>query len=166
MATQKPTLKCHECKEVFRREELIEYASPNAKTSFHYCPKCYEEKLARENFSQTVCKIFGLKAPGPRIWKERERLRDSYGYTDETIAECLKYVYEVCGAKKLTESLCLVTPTNVEKMMQRKRAQEFRKNLLDRAMETEFNYEFIDVRENDKEKEQKLNDLNTLAQMD
>lgn len=166
MATLRPTLKCHECKEVFRREEMIAYASPNSKTSFNYCPKCYEEKLARENFSRTVCRIFGLKAPGPRIWKERERLRDTYGYTDDTIVDCLEYVYEVNNTKKLAESLCLVTPTNVEKMMQRKRAQEFRKNLLNEAMKTEFKVVEINVRENDKEEQSDNYDLNALARED
>ena len=159
MANQKATLKCHGCKEVFRREELISYCSPNAKTSYNYCKKCYEEKLARERFSQTVCQIFGLKAPGPRIWKERERLKETFGYTDDTIVDCLKYIYEVNGAKKLAESLCLITPTNVEKMMQLKRSQEFKRSILNEAMNTTYKIEYIDVRENDGKKEVILDNL-------
>lgn len=158
----KSTLKCHECKEVFRREELISYCSPNAKTSFNYCPKCYEAKIARENFSNTVCKIFGLKAPGPRIWKERERIQQTYGYTDETICDCLRYVYEVNKAKKLSESLCLVTPTNVEKMTQLKRSQQYQRGLLNEAAKKEYKIEYIEVRENDSEKQVELNDLDEL----
>lgn len=156
----KSTLKCYGCKETFRREELLSYTPINAKISHNYCPKCYEEKLAREKFSQTVCKIFGLKAPGPRIWAERERLRNTYGYTDETICDCLQYVYEVNKTKKLSESLCLVTPTNVEKMMKMKRNQEFKKNAIDEAMRTEYNVKYIDVRENEDDEEIVLEDPN------
>lgn len=166
MAGLKSTLKCYGCKEVFRREELISYASPNAKTSNNYCPKCYAEKLAREKFSQTVCQIFGLKAPGPRIWAERERLRDTYGYTDDTICDCLKYIYEVNKTKKLSESLCLVTPTNVEKMMKMKRNQEFRKNVIDEAMHTKYNVKYIDVRENEGYQDNEQYNLDELLDLD
>lgn len=162
----KPTLTCHNCKEVFKREEIISYASPGTKTSYNYCPKCYKEKLAREKFSQTVCQIFGLKSPGPRIWAERERLKNTYGYTDETICDCLKYIYEINKTKKLAESLYLVTPTNVEKMMKMKRDQEFRKDVIEEAMNTKYNVKYIDVRENENDNKKELDDLNAIALMD
>ena len=160
MAGLKPTLKCHECKEVFPREQMIFYCSPCAKTGYNYCQACYANKIAREKFSQTVCQIFGLKAPGPRIWKERERIQNTYGYTDETISDCLRYIYEVNKTKKLAESLCLVTPSNVEKMMQLKRTQEFRKNVINEAMNTTYNIKYIDVRENEDKENLELEDPN------
>lgn len=162
----KTTLKCYGCKEDFLREEIINYCSPRAKTGHNYCPKCYKEKLAREEFYETVCKIFGLKAPGPRIWTDRERIQKKYGYTDETIIDCLKYIYEVQGIKKLTESLSLVTPINVDKMMAYKRAQNFRKNLFNEAMKNNYRYEKITVRENNDEEESDLYDLNVIARME
>ena len=72
--------KCYGCKQEFRSEELVYYASPTANTGYNYCPKCLAEKQARERFSYKVCSIFGLKAPGPRIWTERKRLYEKYGY--------------------------------------------------------------------------------------
>ena len=86
--------KCFTCKQPFPKEELIDYASENSNVTHHYCKICYAEKIARDNFSNTVCRIFGLKTPGPRIWAERKRIQDKYGYTDNTIVECLLYLYE------------------------------------------------------------------------
>ena len=83
------TRKCAGCKQEFRKDELIQYATLSGKTTYWYCKDCYEEKLAREKFSNKICEIFGIKSPGPRIWTERKRLRDKYGYTDNTIIECL-----------------------------------------------------------------------------
>ena len=166
MAGLKSILKCYGCKEDFRREELISYCSPNSKTSHNYCPKCYEEKISRENFSQTVCKIFGLKSPGPRIWKERQRIKETYGYTDETISDCLKYIYEIKGMKKLSESLYLVNPINVDQMMKLKRNQEIRKNLFDNAAQQNYNIKYINVRENKLKENITLDNLNDLLYQD
>lgn len=112
----KVTATCHDCKEVFRKEEMIQYASPTGKTLYWYCHNCYEERMARERFSRKVCEIFQLKSPGPRIWTERKRLRNNYGYTDDTIVDCLEYIYEVEKKDKLAESLALVTPRYVAAM--------------------------------------------------
>ena len=121
----KATKMCFSCKNSFLKEELIDYAGIGAKTFHSYCKKCYEDKLARERFSNKVCMIFGIKAPGPRIWTERKRLIDSYGYTDDIIIDCLDYIYNIEQKKKLSESLCLVNPITVEKMLQWKK----RKNI-------------------------------------
>jgi uncharacterized protein YqeY len=40
----KKTLKCYKCKEDTLREEIVAYASPNAKVLHNYCPKCLAEK--------------------------------------------------------------------------------------------------------------------------
>lgn len=116
--------KCHTCKETFPKNKLTFYTSLGAKTGYNYCKKCYEEKIARENFSNQICKIFGIKSPGPRIWAERKRLQDTYGYTDNTIIDCLEYVYNIERKKKFAESLYLVKPYMVERMQQWKRTQE------------------------------------------
>lgn len=119
------TKQCHTCKEQFLKSDLVDYASPHATVAYSYCPKCLAEKKARDVFSATVCNIFGLKAPGPRIWTERKRIIDTYGYSDQTIIDCLKYLYEIKGMKKLSESLCLITPVNIEKMLKYKKRQDF-----------------------------------------
>ena len=142
------TKKCHSCKESFLKEQLIDYASPNCKTMYSYCPKYYEEKRSRDNFSQKVCEIFGLKAPGPQIWTERKRIKDKYGYTDNTIIDCLDYVYNIQKKKKLSESLYFVTPTNVELMLRYKKTQEYNSNKIIDAMKTQFKEYYVEVREN------------------
>jgi hypothetical protein len=96
----RPTHKCHVCKEVFRNEDMVSYTGPKAKTSYWYCKKCYNEKIEQEKFANKVCTIFGIKTPGPRIWTERKRLIDTYGYSDETIVDCLDYIYNVLKKQK------------------------------------------------------------------
>lgn len=55
--------------------------------------------------------------------RERKRLITQYGYTDSTIMDCLDYLYNVLKMKVLSKSLCLVTPTNIERMKKYKREQ-------------------------------------------
>ena len=108
--------KCAGCKQEFRKDEMVEYTSLSGKSSAWYCSACLAEKQARERFSLKVCEIFGLKSPGPRIWTERKRLRDTYGYTDDAIVDCLDYIYNVVKKDKLTESLALVNPKSMAHM--------------------------------------------------
>ena len=118
------TLKCFGCKQQFRKEELVFYTPISAKIGHNYCVKCLQEKQQREKFSNKVCEIFGLKSPGPRIWTERKRLIDTYGYTDDVIVNCLDFIYNIDKKKKLSESLCLVNPTTVNRMMNYRRSEE------------------------------------------
>jgi len=128
---------CFICKKAFLKNDMHEYASARAKQLHWYCEKCYKEKIERENFSDAVCKIFGIKMPGPRIWTERKRLIDTYGYTDNTIIDCLYYLYEVKKMKKLAESLCLITPITVNEMLQYKKQKSVEASQLAAAMQQE-----------------------------
>ena len=110
------TRKCYGCKQDIRKDEMIQYSTLSGKTSYWYCKDCYEEKLARERFQMKVCQIFGIKSPGPLIWTQRKRLRDTYGYTDDAIVDCLDYIYHVAHMNKLKESLGLVGPRSMEEM--------------------------------------------------
>lgn len=116
----KLTKQCYSCKQEFRKTELIDYAAPGTKQMHSYCPKCLEEKHNRENFANKVCQIFGIKAPGPIIWTQRKRLRDTYAYSDDIIIDCLDYLYNIRGMKKLSETLVLVTPEAINDMMRYK----------------------------------------------
>ena len=110
------TRKCYGCKQDIHKDEMIQYSSPSGKTSYWFCKSCYEEKILREKFQLKVCSIFGIKAPGPRIWTERKRLKNIYGYTDDAIVDCLEYIYNVKKMNKLTESLALVNPRSMNEM--------------------------------------------------
>lgn len=150
-------LKCFECKQNFRREELINYTPLNSNTAHNYCSKCLKEKQAREQFSNKICSIFGLKNPGPRIWTERKRLQEKYGYTDNIIIECLDYIYNVEHAKKLTESLCLVTPVTVEKMKRYKRNEEYNSQKIINAMQITMQSHIVPIKENEQYNDDTIN---------
>lgn len=109
---------CFSCKQEFRVEELIDYCSVNAKKLHSYCKNCYKKKVALDNFISEICKFFGIKAPGPRIWTERKRIQTTYGYSDETIISCLYYLRDIEKRKIVSESLYLVNPINVDRMVQ------------------------------------------------
>ena len=142
------TKQCYGCKQTFLKTELIDYTPIAAKISHSYCPACLKEKQDRERFSDTVCKIFGLKSPGPRIWTERLRLQTAYGYTDDIIINTLEYLYYTKKYKKLSESLALVNPTNVEQMLKQKRKESTKANLFVQAMNSPTVNHIVQVKEN------------------
>jgi len=144
----RPTHKCHTCKEIFPNQEMINYASPKSQTAYWYCMKCYEERVAQDNFIMAVCSIFGIKNPGPRIWTERKRLIENYGYTDDMIVDCLDYIYNVEKKKKLTETLFLVNPYTMDKMKQYKKAQERASMQLAAATNTTMHEYIAPIQEN------------------
>lgn len=142
------TRKCYGCGQSIRKDEMIQYSSPTGKTSYWFCKDCYNERIEREKFSTKVCQIFRLKSPGPRIWTERKRLRDKYGYTDDTIVDCLAYIYEVQKKDKLAESLALVNPKSVAAMKAWKAQRKALGGSLIAAMvNTEIQERIIDIPE-------------------
>ncbi len=153
----KLTRKCYSCKEEFRKEEMIQYTSYSGKTTHWFCRDCYEDKISRENFSNKVCQIFGIKAPGSRIWAERKRLQEKFGYTDSSIIDCLDYVYNVEGKKKISESLCLVNPVTMAKTMQYKRTQAAKAELLAQSAKQEKKEYIVPIQEVENRKKNILN---------
>lgn len=154
MVTQ-PTHVCHVCKETFRTEEMVHYATLRSKTAYWYCPNCYNEKREKEQFSEKVCQIFGIKSPGPRIWTERKRLKDTYGYTDSILVDSLDYIYNIQKKKKLAESLCLITPSLVNKMMEYKRKTQDIANKINNAIQMESIEYIVPIQENVKKNSNK-----------
>ena len=144
----RPTHKCHECGEIFRTEDMVNYATPRSKTAYWYCNKCHQLKVARDNFSDKVCTIFGIKSPGPRIWKERQRLQETYGYTDNILIDCLDYIYNVEKTKKLSESLCLINPILVDKVMKYKKQQSLKNMKLAQAANIKTKEYVVPIEEN------------------
>lgn len=153
----KSTRKCHGCSEEFRIEELLQYSTVSGKTSYWFCRDCYEKKIEREKFSNKVCEIFGIKSPGPRIWTERKRLKDKFGYTDQVIIDCLEYIYNVEQTKKLAESLTLVRPATIERMMKYKKVQQNKAELFNAASKQEMKEYVVPIKESEKKKKQILN---------
>lgn len=148
---------CYECKQKFRTEEMIEYSGLNGNIPHFYCPTCFREKQDREMFANKVCQIFGLKSPGPIIWTQRKRLRDTYGYTDNVIIDCLDYIYNVRHYKKLSESLGLVTPTMVMDMKRWKRQEEAKNGGIIAAMKTPMEHVEVEIEENTASNKKEIN---------
>ena len=149
------TRKCYGCKQDIRKEEMVQYSSPSGKTSYWYCKNCYEDKIEREKFSNKVCEIFGIKSPGPVIWTQRKKLRDTYGYTDSAIVDCLEYIYNVMKLRKLSESLVLVNPKNMSNMKAWRAEQKARASSIAAAIaNTEVREHVVKIRENTKKKKE------------
>ena len=149
------TRKCSGCKQEFRKDEMIQYATLSGKTTYWFCKNCYEDKLAREKFSNKVCEIFGIKSPGPRIWTERKRLKNDYGYTDDAIVDCLDYIYNVVKKDKLTESLALVSPRSMANMKSWRASKQAQAGGIAAAMaNTETKEYIVPIRENNNKREE------------
>jgi len=80
---------------------------------------------------------------------------DTYGYTDNVIADCLDYLYNVKKVKKLSSSLALVNPRNVEEMKKYKRNQTASVGTIAAAASVEIKEYSAPIQENkEKQKEQ------------
>jgi len=121
---------CCKCKQVGLVGDMI---SSDGKAPW-YCKKCHEEKLAKSLFEETVCKIFNVKKPGGYVWKQRNQIIETYGYTDQIIIDTLNYIYNIKGYKPLATSICLVKPPMVEEMLQYKRAKDNKENKIINAI--------------------------------
>lgn len=153
----KENLVCYSCKNTFPRNDVVYYASNRSNTQHPYCRKCLEEKKLRDEFSDKVCQIFGIKTPGPRIWTERKRLINNYGYTDNIIINCLDYIYNVKKYKKLSESLCLINPSLVDEMLRYKKTQLVNNNRIISAMNQQTDEYIVPIAKNKEERKEKMN---------
>lgn len=154
MGEKRKVLKCFGCKNEFLREELISYSSPGTVVMHNFCKSCYEERLERDRFSYAVCRIFGIKSPGPIIWTQRKRLMKN-GFTDQMIIECLEYLYDTKKVKKYIESLGLVTYQLYEEMKAYKEWKQKSMPSFDAArLQEQASFVYVMPRENtEKEKE-------------
>ncbi len=151
----KLTRKCKGCGQEIRKDEMIQYATLSGKTTYWFCKPCYEERMERERFQNKVCQIFGIKSPGPIIWTQRKKLRDTYGYTDDAIVDCLDYIYNVQHKNILSESLVLVNPKSMNQMKAWKAEQRGKARSIAAAINTmEVKEYIVPVRENKKKKEE------------
>lgn len=147
----KPTLKCYKCGEQFPRGDLVEYVTMRAKNPHRYCPKCLKEIKATENFYKKISEFYKNDISWATINKRKTALYETYGYTDQTIIDCLEYAYTVKGYVVLEKALGIVKPPLVEEMLQYKRAKEFKENQIVNAIidgTNKKNLPQIKVREN------------------
>lgn len=121
------TRKCAGCKEFFLKEEMIFKPNKTGNSGRYYCKQCSEIKNKRNSFDNEICRIFGLKKPGPKIQAQRSNLKKNYDISDETIIEALNYCINI---KKiyLDVSLGIVTPELIEEMNDYKVTKEKNEN--------------------------------------
>ena len=118
MAGLRELLTCAECSKQKReikkhpRKEIINFNGRNL------CPNCYKQAKENEEFKIFICELFGVKSPGPKIYSQRKRLKEQYGFSDTTIMRTLEYIFRVKKMNKAFESLGLVTPAMVEEAHQ------------------------------------------------
>ncbi len=60
-----------------------------------YHPTCAKTKHDKMDLDAYICKVFGLKTPGPVNNSLLKKYRDNYGYSYEGMLKALKYFYEV-----------------------------------------------------------------------
>jgi hypothetical protein len=62
----------------------------------NYHPGCLCQQIEKEELSEYICRLFSLKAPGPRIYAQIKSFLDKYPhYTYKGIKQALEFFYEV-----------------------------------------------------------------------
>lgn len=62
----------------------------------NYHEECMNKQIEKENLTEYICKLFSLKAPGPRIYTQLKNFFEKYpNYTYKGIRQALEYFYEV-----------------------------------------------------------------------
>lgn len=156
MTRLSPTLTCCACHEKFPREQIIYYGSQE--NQLKYCPECYTEKREREVFFNFICELFGIKAPGPKIYSQRKKLKEQYGFTDKTIMQTLEYLFKVKKFNKSFESLGLVNPQTVDEAKKYYDKLKIEQEKLQEAEKTRVRELIIPVKK--KERKVELLDIN------
>ena len=121
-----------------------------------YCPDCYKDKIEREKFYQYICELFGIRAPGPKIYAQRRKIKENYGFTDETIMKTLDYLFKVKKMDKGFESIGLVNPKTVDEAKDYYESKKV-------VVVNENKVEKIIVPTNDNKKKKDLIDLDNLS---
>lgn len=162
MAGLKPFLTCCSCKEKIPREQIIYYGSKE--NLMKYCPECHKEKISREKFYNFICELFGIKAPGPKIYAQRKKIKAAYGFTDETIMKTLDYLFNVKKLNKGFESIGLVNPQNVEEARKYFEEKKKKEEKLREAEQTRIEKIVVPVKK--KERKVELIDIDALLEED
>ena len=162
MAGLKPFLTCCSCKEKIPRDQIIYYGSKE--NLMKYCLEFPKEKISREKFYNFICELFGIKAPGPKIYAQRKKIKAAYGFTDETIMKTLDYLFNVKKLNKGFESIGLVNPQNVEEARKYFEEKKKKEEKLREAEQTRIEKIVVPVKK--KERKVELIDIDALLEED
>jgi hypothetical protein len=73
---------------------------------------------------------------------------DTYGYSAETIIDCLDYVYNILKKQKKVETIYIVNPTTLDQRMRYKGKQNIESLNLAAAAQTEIREYIVPIKEN------------------
>ena len=83
-------VKCSFCGNGVLKVEAERYKNKN------YHAECAELQKQREELTEYICRLFSLKAPGPRIYTQIKSFLEKYPhYTYKGIKQALEFFYEV-----------------------------------------------------------------------
>ena len=151
-------VKCSLCGLGVLKAEAVRYKNKN------YHADCKEKKVEKEELSEYICRLFSLKAPGPRINTQLKSFFEKYpNYTYKGIKQALEFFYEVQKKpkEKANQGIGIVPYVYVS-------AQEYFNNISLRqervaeALSNSLNVQTQNIVVKKQEKEKKLYDLNNL----
>ena len=87
-------VKCYFCQEKVDKKIAIHVDKKN----FH--PACYQTYLDKKDCCDYICGIFGIKAPGPKIYNQLSNFITEKNYSYKNIKRTLQYWYEVKGGRR------------------------------------------------------------------
>ena len=83
-------VKCSLCGLGVLKAEAVRHKNKN------YHADCKAKKIEKEELSEYICRLFSLKAPGPRINAQLKSFFEKYpNYTHKGIKQALEYFYEI-----------------------------------------------------------------------
>lgn len=89
-------VKCAECGVAVEKNETVRYKNKN------YHSLCLVERQERDELHETICELFKLKSPGPRVFTQIKRFKEE-GLSYVGIKQALLYFYEVKGNSTTSE---------------------------------------------------------------
>ena len=100
--------------------------------------------------------MFGTPAPRPKTYPQPRKIKENYGFTDETIMKTLDYLFKVKKMDKGFESIGLVNPRTVDEAKDYYESKKV-------VVVNENKVEKIIVPTNDNKKKKDLIDLDNLS---
>ena len=119
--------KCYLCETQVDKLDTVRWENKN----FH--PDCAETYKEKRMLSDYICKLFGFKAPGPRVQAQIKKFTVDNHFTYKGIYNSLKYFFEIKGnsVRKANEGIGIVPYVYDEAQLYYKRLERTARALAD-----------------------------------
>lgn len=151
-------VKCSLCGLGVLKAEAVRYKNKN------YHADCKEKKVEKEELSEYICRLFSLKAPGPRINTQLKSFFEKYpNYTYKGIKQALEFFYEVQKKPKEKANQGIgIVPYVYDSAQEYFNNISLRQERVAEALSNSLNVQTQNIVVKKQEKEKKLYDLNNL----